>query len=138
MKQQVIKYTYPAQRCNTSLQDLNAQPLGYTPKLLDHDTPYKSLHSGVVKNLTRLNPKSSGHRLHTPTPKAIPIEKCGLDPTSKPGIDPTLNRVPTSTIILRLTNFSSNVGSIYILSCQCIYIYFFIFRKKKFNLAKVT
>ena len=25
----------------------------------------------------------------------VPIEKCGFHPTSRPGIDPTLNRVPT-------------------------------------------
>ena len=40
----------------------------------------------------------------------VPNEKCGLDPTSRPGVDPTLDRVPTSRIILGRTHFSSNVG----------------------------
>ena len=41
----------------------------------------------------------------------VPIEKCGLDPTSRPGMVPTLNHVLTSTIILGWTHLSSNVGS---------------------------
>ena len=46
-----------------------------------------------------------------PNQGPVPIEKCGLNPTSRPGIDPTLNRLPTSMIILGRTRFSSNVGS---------------------------
>ena len=41
----------------------------------------------------------------------VPIGKCRLDPTSRPGVDHTVNRVPTSTIILGRNLFSSNVGS---------------------------
>ena len=40
-----------------------------------------------------------------------PLKNVGSIPTSRPGIDLTLNRVPTSTIILGRTHFSSNVGS---------------------------
>ena len=41
----------------------------------------------------------------------VPIEKFGLDPTSRPGVDPTLNLVRTSSIILGGTHFSLNEGS---------------------------
>ena len=40
----------------------------------------------------------------------VTIEKCGLDLTSRPEVNPTLNCFPTGTIILGLTHFSSNVG----------------------------
>ena len=43
--------------------------------------------------------------------RRVPTDKCRLDPTSRPGVDPALNFVPTSMIILGRTHFSSNVGS---------------------------